>query len=168
MASANLPVDDASKLHRLLRGLSNDWAHEKKHFELTKSSYETVCSALYELGEQQEHEKQLTLAFQTQTKPSHGRPEPSRGQYRGLRPLITCYTCGGSDHFYAKCPTGLQPTRGEDGRRRSRCFTCLKEGHISKDCPKKKIYPAKQALAVLHEAAVSPPTSLNVSGEEGS
>jgi hypothetical protein len=170
MSAAHLPIDDASKLHRLLRGLSNEWAHEKRHFELTRSSYEEVCSALYELGEQQDHDRQLTLAFQAKTQPGPSRPGLGRGSFRGARKPITCYTCGSSDHSQERCPTGLKPTVGENGRRLSRCFTCLKEGHVAKECKmvKRKVFPPHQALAVLHEAQVTPPVSLEMDGQEGS
>jgi hypothetical protein len=86
MSEANLPIDDASKLHKMLRGLSPAWANEKKHFELIRTSYKEVCSAHYELGEQLDHD--LILVFQAKTQSGTCRPGPSRGSYKGARKPI--------------------------------------------------------------------------------
>jgi hypothetical protein len=160
MTTALIPVDEPTKLHRLLRGLSADYAHEKKFFELSRFTYDQACSTLIQIGEQQEFtssNRQLVPAFSAQTQ--------KKKWSKSSKQPYSCFTCGASDHTTLVCPTGLQPTIWPDGRKAPRCFTCLIEGHTSRYCKKKQsdngASPSK-ALAVLHDASVTLPASIHM------
>jgi hypothetical protein len=135
MESALVPRTDEDKLHRLLRGLSADWAGEKRYFELSSTSYLDACTMLQQLGEQQIEEtnhRQIIPAFTVSTPRNQPRPNRSGSSRKPL-----CYTCGSADHHQDQCPTGLKPSKTEDGKFIPRCFSCLKEGHRSRECPTK-------------------------------
>jgi hypothetical protein len=136
MELALIPQDDEAKLHRLLKGLSSDWATDKRYFQLSRSTYSEVCTMLHELGEQMIEEtnhRQIIPAFAAST--DRNTYKTPRSVQQTKKP--TCYTCGSSEHVQEKCPTGLKPSKTEDGRFIPRCFTCLQEGHRSRDCPKR-------------------------------
>jgi hypothetical protein len=148
LEAADIPVDDKTKLHRLLRGLSSDWHQEKRYFELSRASYEDVCLNLYEISEQKEEvnsHRQLVPAFQTNLRQNR---QPYRPPFKKTANYsnITCFTCGGSDHDISRCPTGLKPSLDENGRNVTRCFNCLKEGHIQTTCKEKKRITGSKAF----------------------
>jgi hypothetical protein len=167
MESALISMDDDVKLHRLLRGLNADWDHERKHFELTKTTYEELCLTLYEIGDRKEQantNRQLVPAFQARPDLGGSNRQPYRPlSIKGKIPRVgglRCYTCGKTGHVQDSCPTGLKPTRGEDGRTIPRCFGCLKEGHVSNECPqksarKKSLGWESRALVTLAESKPS-------------
>jgi hypothetical protein len=129
MMSAGVPRTEQDKLYRLFRGVSNEWTRYTEMCTANRSDYRETCSLFIEIG-------------RSSPTPSQGHPEvkafiATTPRYGLTRPAV-CMTCGAESHGSGDCPSGLKRGVDANGRFIVRCFNCMLEGHVRKDCPKPK------------------------------
>jgi hypothetical protein len=147
LESAGIPRTEQMKRHRLLEGLKPEWNGHKILFETMDFTYGAVCRKLIELGHQMDVEPDL----------KSGRIVPAYfTRQQGSSEAAWCNVCGSREHLTYKCPTGLQRTKDARGRWVPRCFNCLEDGHLRRDCKaqvKKRSTDRKVAFSATAEEA---------------
>ncbi|XP_014522110.1 uncharacterized protein LOC106778641 [Vigna radiata var. radiata] len=86
-----------------------------------------VAERLDESTRVMRNQKGNSSGDKSQRKPYDRPPQDKPG-------MLKCFACGG-DHLRRNCPTF--PNANKDMRT---CYTCNKQGHISRDCPQKKTF----------------------------
>jgi hypothetical protein len=125
MESAGMTRDEDMKMHRLMSGLRSEWDSQKDLFETMDFTYAQACKKLIEMGHRKEREESVLKQREI---PAYiaKRQGNSKGSW--------CNICGSNKHVTFKCDTGLTRNRDAKGEWIPRCFKCLKEGHVAKDC----------------------------------
>jgi hypothetical protein len=136
MAAAGIPPTDQSKLYTLLAGAAREFTTEIKILRRTHADYAESCVTLLEAG--------IEAGLSRQEKPEKafaGRASAGTVRQAGGLPLgggggalpFLCFGCGSKDHDTKAC-SNAPPQLKERGFYVARCFNCLADGHISKEC----------------------------------
>uniref|UniRef100_A0A915DQR5 CCHC-type domain-containing protein n=2 Tax=Ditylenchus dipsaci TaxID=166011 RepID=A0A915DQR5_9BILA len=81
----------------------------------------------------QGEDQKPTLAFTTQTAPHQLVAAPSPDTRKNLPPRYPCVFCGEMSHWSSNCSMD-RPARIRKLQELKKCFRCLKEGHLARDC----------------------------------
>jgi hypothetical protein len=134
--------DDVDKLHKLLGGLSDNWAGERTSLEVCANftPYSEMCAILQGIAVKRgELTGEVIIGGEAHVTGQERRKFPATKQ---------CFGCGKFNaHDTSQCDK-VKMVRNANGRYNNVCWKCYKTGHISRTCPLKS---GKQERANVEE-----------------
>jgi hypothetical protein len=123
--------DDVDKLHKLLAGLSDNWAGERTSLEVCANftPYTEMCAILQGIAVRRgELTGEILLGGEAHVTGQERRSKPQERQ---------CFGCGKFTHDTAQCDK-VKMTKNSYGRYNRVCWKCFKPDHISRNCRSKR------------------------------